>query len=135
VRLAQVIVPAIAFAVLAACSRSEPQTVPGPRTAALWRVECRSVKDAHHQACYGPGWDENQPHDPARFQFYQVSIERKQGSDPSHVLFVKRLGIGEVDARLLQADAPPLASYDAATRTVRFALATPPLVVPLEDAR
>jgi hypothetical protein len=134
--LARYFAAVLALAAAAGCSRIEPPSPPAARSAALWRVECRPVKDTWHQACYGPGWDENQPHDPARFQFYQVSIERRQASEASQVLFVKRLAIGEVDPRRLGEPAPQsLAAYDAATRTVRFDLGATPLVVPLEDAR
>jgi hypothetical protein len=139
VKLASVLVPAVVSMVVAACSRPEPAAQSAPsalHSPARWRVECRPVHDAELQACYGPGWDENQPHDPERFQFYQLSIERKQPSDVSQVLFVKRLALAEVDPQLLRDSAPAsLASYDAATRSVRFAVGAAPIVVPLEEIR
>ena len=101
-----------------------------------WRVECRAVKDERHQACYGPGWDAQRAREPGRFHFYQVSVERKQPSDAPLVLFVKRLAIEDVDARLRQASpGGEVARYDAATRSVRFDVGSAPIVFPLGPAR
>jgi hypothetical protein len=125
----------LALAVAISCSRDPPAAAPSPALPAQdeWRVECRPVRDDRHQACYGPGWEAQRPREPAHFHFYQVSVERKQASDPSHVLFVKRLGIADVDAKLLQ-DAYPgeVARYDAATRSVRFDVAREPVVFALD---
>ena len=101
-----------------------------------WRVECRPVKDARHQACYGPGWDAQRAREPGRFHFYQVSVEQMQPSDAPLVLFVKRLAIEDVDARLRQdSPAAEVARYDAATRSVRFDLGSTSVVFPLGPTR
>lgn len=123
------------------CSRGDPPPAAPARhsglpAAAEWRVECRPVKDDRHQACYGPGWDAQRPREPGRFDFYQVSVERKQTSETSHVLFVKRLAIADVDGKLLQdAYAGEVARYDPASRAVRFDVSARPILFPLEPAR
>lgn len=129
----------LALAAAVACSRGDPPAAP-PSAAlpdkAEWRVECRAVKDDRHQACYGPGWDAQRPHEPGRFHFYQVSVERKQASEASHVLFVKRLATADVDAKVLQdAYAGEVARYDPASRSVRFDVAREPIVFALDAAR
>jgi hypothetical protein len=128
----------LALAAAISCSRDPPAAPPGPALPAKdeWRVECRPVKDDRHQACYGPGWEAQRLREPGRFHFYQVSVERKQASDTSHVLFVKRVGIVDVDAKLLQEAYPgEVARYDRATRTVRFDVAREPIVFALDAAR
>ena len=131
---------AVALAAAAACSRSDAPSAsardaPLPATPE-WRVECRPVRDDRHQACYGPGWDAHRVREPGRFDFYQVSVERRQSPDTSHVLFVKRLAAGDVHARLLQdANAGEVARYDAASRTVRFDVSPEPIVFALDSAR
>jgi hypothetical protein len=122
-----------------ACSR-EPAAIPTAREAlpskSEWRVECRPVKDDRYQACYGPGWDAQRAREPGRYHFYQVSVEQKQPSDAPLVLFVKRLAIEEVDARLRQeTPVAEVARYDAATRSVRFDLGAASLVFPLAPVR
>jgi hypothetical protein len=128
----------LALAAATSCSRDPPAAAPAAALPARdeWRVECRPVKDDRYQACYGPGWEARRPREPAHFHFYQVSVERKQASDSAHVLFVKRLGIADVDAKLLQ-DAYPgeVARYDPATRSVRFDVAREPIVFPLDAVR
>jgi hypothetical protein len=128
----------LALAAVISCSRDPPAAAPGPALPAKdeWRVECRPVKDDRHQACYGPGWAAQRPREPAHFHFYQVSVERRQAPDTSHVLFVKRLAIADVDAKLLQdAYAGEVVRYDAATRSVRFDVAREPIVFALDTAR
>jgi hypothetical protein len=119
-----------------ACSRSDPPAA--SQVAAVskpeWRVECRPVLDDRHQACYGPGRDAGPRTD--RFDFYQVSVERKRGAELSDVLFVKRLAIADVDAKFLDASAAAeVVRYDAATRSVRFDLGREPIVYPMEAKR
>jgi hypothetical protein len=131
------------FAIAAAisCSRNDAPPPAATRAPSLpaqaeWRVECRPVRDDRHQACYGPGWDAHRAREPGRYHFYQVSVERRQSSDTSHVLFVKRLAVADVDGKLLQ-DAYPgeVARYDAASRSVRFDVSAEPIVFALERAR
>jgi hypothetical protein len=125
----------LAVAATISCSRDPPAAAPALPAQAEWRVQCRAVNDERHQACYGPGWDARQ-REPARFHFYQVSVERKQGSDASHVLFVKRLAIADVDPKVLRDDfAGEVARYDPATRSVRFEVAREPIVFALDAAR
>jgi hypothetical protein len=132
---------AVAMALLAAaCSRGDAPAAPVQKAPlpgrAEWRVECRPVKDDRHQACYGPGWEEGLPREPGRFHFYQVSVERKQASDAPHVLFVKRLATGDVDAKLLEeGDGAAVARYDPASRSVSFAVGREPIVFPLDPVR
>jgi hypothetical protein len=132
---------AVALAAASACSRSDappaaPAREPALPSTAEWKVECRPVRDDRHQACYGPGWDAHRAREPGRFHFYQVSVERKQSPDTSHVLFVKRLAAGDVHGKLLQdADAGEVVRYDAKSRTVRFDVSPEPIVFVLERAR
>jgi hypothetical protein len=135
----RVAVTAFVLATASSCTRYDPPPAAAPAASpakAEWRVECRAMADDRFQACYGPGWDGPPPRVPGRFDFYQVSVERRQGSEASHVLFVKRLGIRDVDARLL-ADgfAGEVARYDAATRSVRFDVSREPLVFALDAER
>jgi len=122
------------LAVACACTKQEaPRAGAEESGAAFWQVECRPVRDERHQACYGPGWDAGEPRDPARYQFYQVSIERKQGEDASQVLFVKRVAASDVDPGLLGAGAGNVASYDAQSGSVVFRTGAAPIVAPIGE--
>jgi hypothetical protein len=121
---------------ISSCSRPDaPKVKTAPPSPAEWRVECRPVKDDRHQACFGPGWDANTPREPGKYHFYQVSVERTQASEAPTVLFVKRFAAADVDAKLLQEGyRGEVARYDARSRSVRFAVAAEPIVVPLAEA-
>jgi hypothetical protein len=123
------------LAVAGGCTKQEAPRAGAEEesSAAFWQVECRPVRDERHQACYGPGWDAGEPRDPARFQFYQVSIERKQGEDASQVLFVKRVAAGDVDPKLLGVSAGSVASYDAQSGSVTFRIGPVPIVAPIGE--
>jgi hypothetical protein len=127
---------AVVLAANVSCSRTEVPPPPRLPAQAEWRPECRAVRDERHQACYGPGWEAQRAREAGRFHFYQVSVERTQGTEPSLVLFLKRLGVDEVDPKLLR-DTPEgdIVRYDAAARSVRFDLGREPIVVPLDASR
>jgi hypothetical protein len=131
----------LALAAAISCTRNDAPPAASTRDPPLpsqaeWRVECRPVRDDRHQACYGPGWDAHRAREPGRFDFYQVSVERKQTSDTSQVLFVKRLAVADVDPRLLREGyAGEVARYDRASRAVRFEVSAVPIVFALDAAR
>ena len=113
-----------------------PQSAPSEQTNpsnSLWRAQCRQTPDERHKACYGPGWDANRPHDPALYDFYEVSVERITSDSSSTVLFNRRLLPGEVYSELLTELPREVVRYDPRSGKFVFHVSKYPVVYQLHE--
>ena len=104
-----------------------------PLDSSLWRAQCIPLPVQQYQACYGPGWDKGSVQDRARFDFYQVSVERIERPKSSRVLFERRMFPNEVHMELLTDKPKEVVRFDSATREVVFHVSKQPIVYRLYE--
>lgn len=124
--------PLIATAFIV-CAIGSAMAQTAPLDSSLWRAQCIPLPVQQYQACYGPGWDKGSVQDRARFDFYQVSVERIERTKSSRVLFQRRMFQNEVHMELLTDEPKEVVRFDSATREVVFHVSRKPIVYRLYE--
>jgi hypothetical protein len=108
-------------AVLSACWHDDPNLN------SLRESSCETLSGGEYIACYGPGWDAGQPRDRSHYSFYEVDVQKPQGTSSSLILFTKRFAVSDVAPSLLRQGHADVLRYDTAKKTVTFVAGREPV--------
>jgi hypothetical protein len=119
---------------LCACGRTPS---PSPDRSAdlsdsLWQAQCVRLGNGPHEACYGPGWEAQSPRDPKKYDFYEVSVARRDSATTSSELFSRHLLAPEVHPELLTIAPRAVVRYDDTKGEVVFHVSKEPIVYRLQ---
>ena len=91
-----------------------------------WQSHCEPIGE-DVQACYGPGWEVQTPCTLDRYDFYEVSVERRGTDGAWQVLFDRRFAATDVHANLLTGEPRDVMRFDRPNRRVIFAIGRQPI--------